>query len=166
MKKQRKQREVLDTGPVEPILRGERVLDLRAAFPRFRNQIECMVDWYYCHHHLNDRQWLAGIRFKETYNTGLGLPSVCARYGGLGRIFSGDLQGWSAHREDCNREITRLIKGRVDQWGVQKIAPVLPRQFATVIENVCGCDQWAGSGNLWKLKHGLNLLADHWRVTT
>ena len=163
MARNKRIKDVLDTGPVEPILRGERVLDLNAAFPRFINHCECPIDHYLVGGFLVDRQWLAGIRFRETYELGTGIPRTTANYNSTGRVGNG-AECETAARLDANKEIKSILTGIKDANGVTVKRAILPAYVAGIIESVCGLGQWAGKGNMGYLKFGLDLLADHWRV--
>lgn len=162
-KRERKNKDVLDTGPVEPILRGERVLDKAAAFPRFINQCECPLDHYYRGGFLVDRQWMAGIRFRELWETAAGNPNVTSsltRSPSSGNVS----ERLEIRRADARNEIKALLTGKVDRFGTVTVKPVIPYPFNQILEDVAGLGQWAGKGNIGLLKEALDRLSNYWRI--
>lgn len=138
----------VDFGPDILIDRGDRVVEHpsgRDGVRRARSVVECRLDWYYTRMLIDDRQYEAGIKFREQCKLALLQPRVSSLYGGA---VSGGAGGV------LPLDGLKAIRSATD---------ALPAKMRDVLISVCADDSWA-SGDLPLLRDGLTALANHWRL--
>lgn len=123
----------------------------KALMKRQRVRIECMLDHYFYASRLDERQYKAGLKFREIYlHVRFDINSKSSRTPFVKdeRLFNPD--GKMLIHLDC----LRLLDGAHKRLS--------PEQW-NIIRNVCGYDEYAGTyPKLKTLVRGLDLLALHW----
>ena len=147
-----KPKDPADLGPEVRQENGTVELDMRAAFRRGRNKIECRLDWYYDRGFIAKVHHNAGMLFRQRYLVAISQPNVTARYSDLG---GRGIEEWSAARIAALSHIRGVLDAITRQHGAK---------YTQIIERVAGTDEWAGVGNLWVFRDALKFLAEAWQV--
>jgi hypothetical protein len=123
----------------------------KAYIKRHRVRIECMLDYYFNGYHINDTQYMAGLKFREIYlrvNYDTNCKVLCSPY--LRSAKHADPEAKILAHLDCIR------------WLDEACKLLSPEQLA-MVRKVCGYDEFAGThANKKTLLRGLDILAAYW----
>jgi hypothetical protein len=123
----------------------------KAYMKRHRVRIECMLDYYFNAYRINERQYTAGLKFREIYlrvNYDTNCKILCSPF--LINTGRADPEGKIMAHMDCIRWLDEACK-------------LLSSEQLTMVRKVCGYDEYAGTfANKKTLLRGLDILAAHW----